>query len=48
MKHLLGISFILAVIILIIVGLTTDEPMPMYDSEVGLAGQSHQGGASNH
>lgn len=42
MKHLLGAAFVVAIIILIIIGLTTDEPMPMYDGDTGMAGQPHQ------
>lgn len=42
MKHLLGAAFVIVVVILIIIGLTTDEPMPMYDSDTGMTGQPLQ------
>ncbi len=48
MKHLLGAAFVIAVVILIIIGLTTDEPMPMTDMEFGMMEQAHHSDSVDH
>lgn len=46
MKHLLGAAFLIAVVILIIIGLTAEEP-PMTDMDGGPTQSQTQDGASS-